>query len=303
MRNKLDPTPTFAGSVGYLMTPTTAPLPAKHHLGLAALLEAAAAPVLTCVRHRHLIRRVVRREIEQRYRGSFLGVLWTLITPLLMLAVYTFVFSQVFHSGWSGEATRAPFALILFAGLIVFGILAEPLNRAPALMLENVSYIKKVVFPLDILAWVALASNLFHAAVSLAIWLVIHLLFVGVPPWTAILLPLVLLPLCLFTLGATWLLASLGVFLRDLRQVVPVLTTMLMFLSPIFFPRTAAGRYEVLMTLNPLAGILDLARDVLVFGRLPDWRLWSILLLASWLTFTLGHVAFQRLRRGFADVV
>lgn len=267
-----------------------------------APLHALAAPFTGALRHRELILRMARREVEMRYRGSALGLVWSLITPLLMLGVYTFVFSQVFNSKWSG--TDTPFALLLFAGLIVFGILSEPVNRAPALMFENISYVKKVVFPLDALAWVALLSTLFTAAVNVVIWTLFHLVAVGLPPWTAILLPVLLLPLCLLTVGLVWLLSSLGVFVRDLRQAVPVVTTILMFLSPVFYPVSAAPPWiQGLMRLSPLAMALDQSRDALVAGRLPDWTVWLVQLAVSWVVFALGYAWFQRSRRGFADVL
>ncbi|MCA8974796.1 MAG: ABC transporter permease [Planctomycetes bacterium] len=270
----------------------------------AGFLPALSAPFRVALRHRELILRMTRREIEMRYRGSALGLFWSLITPLLMLGVYTFVFGHVFGSRWSGEGADTPFALLLFSGLIVYGVLADPVNRAPGLMFENVSYIKKVVFPLDALSWMVLFSTLFTATVNLIIWVLFHLVAVGMPPWTAVLLPLVLLPLCLMALGLTWFLAAMGVFVRDLRQAVPVVTTILMFTSPIFYPLTAVPeRIRGLMHLNPLATILGQSKEVLVIGRIPDWRAWLVLMAVSWIVFALGHLWFQRARRGFADVL
>lgn len=261
-------------------------------------------PLRVLVQHRQLIARLVRREVEQRYRDSVLGLLWTLLTPLLMLLVYSFVFTQVFASTWSGEATATPMPLLLFCGLILFGVLSEPVNRAPGLILENVNYVKKVVFPLEALAWVALLSNLVQTAVSLLVWLVIHALWVGVPPWTILLVPLAILPVCLLTLGLTWALAALGVFLRDLRQIVPVCTTILMFLSPIFFSSAAIrSKSAVLVDLNPLAWTIEFSRDLMVYGRLPDPLSYTLLLLACGGVAVLGLWLFRRLRMAFSDVV
>src|SRR5690554_4282924 len=191
-------------------------------------------------RNRRLINAMVRREVIGRYRGSFMGILWSFFNPLLMLAVYTFVFSFVFKARWdTGSDSKIEFALILFSGLIVFNIFSECVNRAPSLMLANVNFVKKVIFPLEVLPWVVLGTTLFHALISLAVWLIAYVAFFGVPAPSVFVLPIVLLPLMLFTLGLSWGLASLGVYLRDIAQFIGILTTVMMFLSPIFYPATA----------------------------------------------------------------
>ena len=256
-------------------------------------------------RHRTLIDRLARREISAKYRGAILGPLWSLLTPLMMLAVYTFLFSVVFQSRWGGGGGgRGEFALLFFSGLIIFTILSEPMLRAPTLMLENVSYIKKVVFPLEIMPWVCLEVALFNGAVSFAVLILFYLLVFGLPPVTALLLPLVLLPLCLATLGITWFLASVGVFLRDIRQLVGAATTALMFLSPIFYPVTAVPEsYRWLLFANPLTVTLEASKDVLFWGRLPDLGLLAVCLALSWLVAWLGYAWFMKTRKAFADVV
>ena len=169
-----------------------------------------------------------------------MGLLWSFFNPVLMLAVYTFVFSVVFKARWAGGSdSKTEFALVLFAGLLVFNLFAECVNRAPGLILSNVNYVKKVIFPLEILPVVALGSAGFHFLISLVVWSIFYLLFFGIPPATILLLPLILIPLVLITLGISWLLASLGVYLRDVSQIIGVVTTVLMFLSPIFYPIVA----------------------------------------------------------------
>lgn len=256
-------------------------------------------------RQRELIMRLAKREVAARYRGSALGTLWSVLIPLMMLGVYTFVFSFVFRMKF-GELSggRGEFALMLFSGLIVFNLLAECLNRAPSLMLENVSYIKKIVFPLEALPWVMLLGALFNAAVSTGVLLVGYLIFLGLPPLTALLFPLMLVPLAVLSLGASWLLASLGVFLRDLRQFIPVLTTILLFMSPIFYPREAVpAPFQPLLNISPLATSIEAARAVLFAGNLPNaWLLAGNLVLA-WLVAWLGLWWFTKTRKGFADVV
>jgi len=171
-------------------------------------------------------------------------------------------------------------------------------------MLENISYIKKVVFPLEILPWTCLGVALFNGGVSFIVLAIFYLLVFGIPPVTALLLPLVLLPLCLATLGVTWFLASVGVFLRDVRQLVGAITTALMFLSPIFYPMTAVPEsYRWLLYANPLTITLEASKDVLFWGRVPDPGVWLADLLLSWLVAWLGYVWFMKTRKAFADVV
>ena len=202
--------------------------------------EFSAAPceiVASLWRNRDLLRASITREVLGRYRGSFLGIFWSFFNPLFMLAVYTFVFGVVFKSRWGeGSGSRAEFALVLFAGMIVFSLFSECINRAPHLIVGNQNYVTKVVFPLEIMPWIALGGALFNAAISLFVWVLAYLVFFGLPQVTALYLPLILLPFALFIMGFSWALASLGVYLRDTSQFVGILTTVLMFLSPIFYP-------------------------------------------------------------------
>ena len=186
--------------------------------------------------NRELIAQMTRREVVGRYKGSAMGLLWSFLNPLFMLVVYSFVFSVVFKARWSGGGeSQTQFAVILFAGMTVHALFAEVLNRAPGIILGNVNYVKKVVFPLEILAVVSLGAALFHALVSLLVLLVAFAMLNGFVHWTAIFAPLVLLPLMLLSLGFGWILSSLGVFVRDIGQLIGVFTTALLFLSPFFF--------------------------------------------------------------------
>ncbi|AKC87216.1 sugar ABC transporter permease [Pseudoxanthomonas suwonensis] len=248
---------------------------------------------------------LTKREVVGRYRGSFMGLLWSFLYPLLMLAVYTFVFSVVFQARWpSGQGTRIEFALVLFTGLMVFSVFSECVNRSPGLVLNNVNYVKKVVFPLEILPVVSMLSALFHLAVTMLVWFGFHLVYFGLPPVTAVLFPLVVLPLVLFTLGISWLLASLGVYLRDVGQVVGVGTTVLLFMSPIFYSiESLPEAYRPLLRANPLTIVIEQARDVLIWGRWIDFGEWSVMLALSAAFAYLGYAWFQATRKGFADVL
>lgn len=253
-----------------------------------------------------LIKTLTTREIVGRYQGSLLGMLWSFFNPVFMLVVYTFVFSVVFKARWGsgGSESKAEFALVLFAGILIFNLFAECINRAPSLILSNPTYVKKVVFPLEILPWVSFGAALFHTFISLAVWLFFSFAVFGVPPLTALLFPLVLLPLTLMTMGLSWLLASLGVFLRDVSQVIGILTTALMFLTPIFYPVSSLPEsYRPLLYLNPLTFIIDQGRDLLIFGKGMMWGHWALLTMVSALVAWLGFAWFQKTRKGFADVL
>lgn len=256
-------------------------------------------------RNRGLIRSLVIREVVGRYRGSVLGIFWSFFHPVFMLAVYTFVFSVVFKARWSGgNDSKTEFALILFAGLLVFNLFAECTNRAPSLILANVNYVKKVIFPLEILPWVSLGSAFFHTIISFGVWVIFYLVFFGIPELTFLLFPLMVLPLVLFTMGLSWLLASLGVYLRDVGQIVGLVVTVLMFLSPIFYPVSALPEeYRALLRLNPLAAVIEQVRGVLIWGALPQWNSFVIQIVLSGLFAWLGFAWFQKTRKGFADVL
>jgi lipopolysaccharide transport system permease protein len=255
--------------------------------------------------YRALILQMAKREVIGRYRGSVMGLLWSFFNPVLMLAVYTFVFSVVFQARWGeGTGSKTEFAIILFAGLIVYSLFAECLNRAPGLILSNVNFVKKVVFPLEILPWVALGASLFHTAISIGVLLIFYVLVNLDFNWTAIFLPLVLLPLAILTMGLSWFLASIGVYLRDVGQTIGIVTTVMLFLSPIFYPVAALPEeYRLLLQLNPLSFIIEQARDVLVWGKPPDWMGLSVYLVCAIMVAWLGLSWFQKTRRGFADVL
>lgn len=256
-------------------------------------------------RHRELIKQFTKREVIGRYRGSYLGILWSFINPLLMLVVYTFVFSVVFKARWSVESSsKTEFALILFCGITAFNMFAEIVTRAPGLILSNANYVKKVVFPLEILPVVVLGSALIHAGISLSILTIGLVVLQGAFYWTITFLPLVLLPLMLLSLGLGWFFASLGVFLRDVGHIIGVAVQVLMFLSPIFYPVSAIPvEVQFFYHINPLTYVVEDMRRIMIWGQLPNWG-WLILgTILSGLVAILGHAWFQKTRGGFADVL
>ena len=255
--------------------------------------------------NRQLIAQMTRREVIGRYRGSVMGLAWSFFNPILMLAVYTFVFSEIFKARWVGQdAGKGQFAILLFVGMIMHGLFAECANRAPSLIMSNSNYVKKVVFPLEILPLITLGSALFHTCISLIVLVLAQLILTHSLPWTAILLPLVMMPLVLGTLGISWLLASLGVFLRDVSHVIGVLTTVLLFLSPVLYPVAALPpAYQPWLKLNPLTYIIEESRNILLFGQLPQWGSLFVAMVIGALMAAAGYWLFQKTRKGFADVL
>lgn len=261
--------------------------------------------IISAWKNRVLVLRLAKREIEARYRGSFLGIFWSLLVPILLLGVYTFVFSVIFQSRWDRPVeSKSEFALILFAGLILFNIFSECINRAPALMLSYVTYIKKVVFPLEILPWVLILTALFNALISFLVLMLGYLFFIGIPSIKLLILPIFLLPLILLTLGLSLFLSSLGVYLRDLQQVIGVFTMILMFLSPLFYPISAIPEsYRQIILLNPLCSLIEDFRGILFWDTWPGLTHWLIQLVISFLISWSGYFWFIKTKKGFADVV
>lgn len=256
-------------------------------------------------RHRELIKQFVKREVIGRYRGSYLGIMWSFLNPLLMLIVYTFVFSVVFKARWGVESnSKTEFALILFCGITTFNLFAEIVIKAPGLIISNVNYVKKVVFPLEILPVVVLGSALVHAGISLFILIIGLAVLLGVLNWTIIFLPLVLLPLVLLSIGLGWFFASLGVFLRDIDHIIGVTVQVLMFLSPIFYPvSTIPKELQAIYYINPLSYVVEDMRRIMVWGQLPNWEWLTLGAIIGLLVALFGHAWFQKTRGGFADVL
>jgi lipopolysaccharide transport system permease protein len=258
------------------------------------------------LQHRELLVAMIKRDVAGRYRGSLIGIAWSFFNPLVMLAIYTFVFSVVFKARWGVErgGDHTDFAITLFVGMIVHGLFAECVNRAPGLVVSNANYVKKVIFPLHILPCVAFGSALFHACISLAVLLIAQLFAFHHVPWTVLLFPFILLPLAFAALGFAWLLSALGVFVRDVGQITGMFTLGLMFLSPVFYPTSSLPTdYQVWLHLNPLTFIIEEGRNTLLFGRTPDPAHWFAVLGGSILMAWGGFAWFQKTRKGFADVL
>lgn len=256
-------------------------------------------------KHRSLTFELTQREILGRYRGASFGLLWSLISPFLMLLVYTMAFGFIMKGRWPGSTgSTTDFALILFAGLTVHGFFAECFTRAPQLIVSNTSYVKRVVFPLDILVWSMTLSALFHLFMNMLVLLLLSLCVKGSIHLTAVLLPVVVLPLVILTVGIGWIISALGVYLRDIGQVAGVIAAAMLFLSSAIIPvESVPASYRIVFELNPLTFIINQVREVVIWGRLPNWTGLLLYTLIAYMVALVGHRMFNKLRVGFADVL
>jgi lipopolysaccharide transport system permease protein len=259
-----------------------------------------------CWLQRQLFLKLLRRDFAERYRGSYLGVLWSLLLPLLSLLVFTLFFGVIFKMRWAGrgDGSLSDLALILFVGMALYNFLAECLSRAPGLILAHQNYVKNVIFPLEMLPAVMVASALLTLIATLLVVLLLQTMVGTGLSWTVLLLPITVLPLVLFVLGLSWFLASLGVYIRDIQQLIVPLVQLMMFLSPVFYPVAALPEsIRPWLQLNPLALVIEQTRGIVLFGQPPDWTPYGLCLLATLLIALLGAWWFSRTRTGFADVL
>ena len=260
-----------------------------------------------------LTTRLAAREVALRYRGSLGGLGWMLLAPLLLLGVYTFVFAVIFHARWpaagggggtTGTGTTGEYALVVFSGMLLHGFFAECLTRAPTLVLGNVNFVQKTVFPLEVLAVAQLLAALVHLAATLAVLLVFQWFIQGPPALTTLLLPLVIAPVALFALGLMWIVGALTVYFRDLAQLVGLLVTALFFLSPVLYPISAVPEFlRPLLYANPLTFAIETARGLLFAGVLPEPRAYLLYCLTALACAGAGLWGFRVLRDGFADAL
>ncbi|KAF0811427.1 Teichoic acid translocation permease protein TagG [Andreprevotia sp. IGB-42] len=260
---------------------------------------------LQLLRQRALIGKFVTREMHSRYRGSLLGLMWSFVTPLLMLAVYTFVFSVVFKARWGvAQSGDGHFALMLFAGITVFSLFAEVVSRAPMLIVQQANYVKKVVFPLEVLPVSALGVAAVHTLITLLMLVVAAAWVQRGLPASALAVPLIFAPLLLLLLGLAWILAALGTYLRDIGQLIGLVVTAMQFLSPVFYPVSALPQsFQPMLRANPVTLPIESLRLALFAGQWPDWSALAVYSLIAVAVALGGAWLFMRLRTGFADVL
>lgn len=259
-------------------------------------------------RRRDLLCQMINRNVQSRYRGSMLGLAWSFIQPLLMLCIYTFVFSIVFKAKFGSipNDDRMAFAVILFSGMAVFAVFADSLTGSCYLICGNENYVKRVVFPLELLPMSHVAGVAINSIPSF-ILVLIGMAFCGAPfhfSWTLLLLPVTIVPLWLLSLGGAFLFASLAVYIRDLAYVVNLFTQILFFMTPIFYPIEAVPEgYRWILQTNPLSLLVENTRALMLYGRIPEWRFCLISLVTALLLYQLGYVWFAKSKKGFADVL
>lgn len=274
-------------------------------VGRGRWLQLLASPGSALFTHRELTVQLAKRDVLGRYRGASFGLTWSLISPFLMLCVYTFAFGSVLGGRWPRvESGDDSFAMIVFVGLIVHGLFAECVNRAPMLIVSNPNFVKRVIFPLEILPWPMLISALFHTLMNVLVFVILRLVLDGQFSWTIVMLPAVLLPFAIMLLGLSWLLASLGVYIRDVIQVTGVMSMALLFLSSALIPlESVPESYRWIFRFNPLTPIIDQARNVMLWNRMPDWLLLAEYSAGALVVCYLGYAWFALTRRGFGDVL
>ncbi len=277
-------------------------------LGLArlwrALGQAFTYPLGTMIRHRSLIRSMVRRDIAGRYRASYAGLFWTVIHPLLMMVTYYFVFGVVLRTRFGDGGLPAGFLMYFLAGMLPWLAFSEAVGRAPTTVIEHASFVKKLLFPVETLPVNLVLAGLVSEAFGLGIF-VVGLWAFGYPASLSVFyLPLILLPQFLFTLGLCWLLAALGVFFRDLSQLIGFLLTVWFFTTPICYPEASLPQdYLWLFALNPMYVFVESYRAIFLELTAPPWKPLAALSAVSVAVFVLGHAWFYRLKRSFADLV
>ncbi len=261
--------------------------------------------VRSFLKNRELIWQLSKREVSLRYSGSFLGVIWSFINPLMMLLVYSFVFGTVFGARWHGaDGANSNFALLMFIGLLLHGLFAECLLKSTTIILANTNYVKKVIFPLEILPWTVLGSALFHFMAGLVVLLILQVILLGKIEVTIFLLPLVLLPYAIGLMGISWFAAALGVYFRDLTQIGGTISSVMLFLSPIFYSaETIPERYRGYILANPLTAVIEQSRNIIVYGRFPELLPMLYICLVGVVLYALGFLFFNKTRKGFSDVL
>ncbi len=275
-----------------------------------SLLSFAQAPWTVLWKNRTLLFQLCQRDINARYKGASLGLAWSILLPLMMLAIYAFVFGEIFKSRWGNLpapqtwSERLSFALILYAGLIVFNWFAECLSKSPTMILNNANFVKRVVFPLDILPVIPVVIGAFHFSMSFVVLMVFTVLSPMAFSFYWLMVPMLLIPFVLCLIGIAWFLASLGVYFRDMEQVMPVLTSALMFLSPVFYSiEVLPAFFRRWLMANPLTFIIEALRNLLFWQTLPNKIEIALLYLMAVIVFYLGFLSFKTLRKGFADVL
>ena len=248
---------------------------------------------------------IYKRDIVSKYQGSVFGLLWTLFTPLILILIYTYVFAIIFKFRWEGvPENKVIFGLVLYLGIIQYNFIAEVLSKAPSLIIGNTNYVKKVIFPTEILSVVDVAVALSNMIIAFCVWLLAYMIFVKIPSVTFLLLPILILPLIFFGLGLSWLFCSLTVYFRDIVQIMGFFVMALLFSTPIFYPKSAVPKkLQWIVEMNPLANSVEFSRDILIYDRYPNFLNYFYCLVISIVICLFGYYVFKKFKHGFPDAI
>lgn len=261
--------------------------------------------IKTIYNNNYLLRQLIKKDIEEKYKGSILGMLWSIIVPILMLCIYTFIFSEVFQAKWDIDTTnKYQFALVLFCGLSAFNLVSEVMNRSTTLIASNVNYVKKVIFPLELFPVVITFSALFNCVISYLILIVaIYILNGMISPTLFLIIP-AFIPLIILTIGLGLFISALSVYLKDVSNAIAVIVTMLMYLSPVFFPLSSVpDDFRGMCEVNPMTYIIENFRNVVLYGEKLNLKFFVISSLFAVVIYAIGYLTFMRTKEGFADVL
>ena len=253
----------------------------------------------------YLLKKLTIQEIESKYKDSILGMLWAILVPFLMLTIYTFVFSEIFSVKWNVDTSnKFDFAMILFCGLASFNMISEVMNRSTSLIISHTNYVKKVIFPLELLPISVVLSALFNCVISYAILIIANLLLNGnISPKVLQFFP-AMLPLVILALGITFFLSALAVFLKDLSSAISIILMLLMYSSPVFFSVEAVPEnFRFICLMNPMTYIIENMRNIILYNQNMDLGYYAISVMVSVIILLIGYTVFNRTKEGFADVL
>lgn len=253
----------------------------------------------------YLLKKLTQQEIEAKYKGSVLGILWSIFVPLLMLVIYTFVFSEIFSAKWSVDTTnKFEFAMILFCGLASFNMISEVMNRSTNLIIGNTNYVKKVIFPLELLPISVVFAAVFNCIISYLVLIVANAVLNSTISRTVLQSIPAIIPLIVLALGITYTLSALAVYLKDLASVIGIILMLLMYSSPVFFSLEAVpSKFQIICVMNPMTYIIENMRNVILYGENLNISFYIISLTVSMVTLLIGYIIFNRAKEGFADVL
>jgi lipopolysaccharide transport system permease protein len=262
-------------------------------------------PFVEAWHHRDLIGAILRRELRERFSGSMAGWVWAVAAPLISLATYTVVFGGAVKLPNNADSNSAmDYALFVFGGLIAFNFFTEMAYRAPSLLHEYAHYIKQTMFPAEMLPIISTLRATTYATIGLVLMLLVQLIFAGSLHWTVLLLPLWFIPFLAFLIGITWLLSAMGAFTRDTAYLMMAIAPVLMFATPVFFSHeTFSPDIRLLWYANILTGFIEIIRDLVVFGQIPNGLVIAWTLFISMFFFWFGYWFFRRQQDAIADVI